>query len=259
MRTRGQVGNPAIQRVARGAQRLASVTLVAAGFLALAACSSAPKCDKPEPFQKAREGDPLSVPEDLEHPTSSGKFDIPDAGLGRPVRGPCGDAPPLAPPPKVAAAPEKDSTPVDDGPLPTLDTDNPSTVAGTPTTPGGPVAVSGGLERDIRESVIAWATALRTGDGDTLVTFYSKEYEPPVAGESREEWAERRRTSLNATGPTDIRFDRLTVTETYAGVSARFIQEFHDRGRIDAVIKTLDFIVEDGRWLISRERVVEVL
>lgn len=227
--------------------------------LALIGCGTA-SCDRPAPFESAQQGGPLAVPGDLSKPEGSGKFEIPDAGREGKVRGPCGDLPPMAPTAVAAATDDAaDEAPVDDGPLPTLDTDMTAAAPTAPATGLGPIAVSGGIERDIRESVIAWVKAWRSADGAALVSFYSDEFEPPLGDETRDEWANRRATLLTQTGPSDVRYDRLTISESFAGASARFIQEFHDRGRIDAVIKTLDFKVEDGRWRIVRERVVEVL
>ncbi|MEM6641097.1 MAG: hypothetical protein AAF610_14485 [Pseudomonadota bacterium] len=224
----------------------------------LSGCASS-RCDAPAPFESAREGEPLSVPSDLEAPQGSGKYDIPEAGRSGSVRGPCGDAPPFSPVTVAEAEPAAGETlgdaAGDAGPLPT--TDVPGAVAAA--AGAGPIAVSGGIERDIRESVAAWLSAWKQGDGAGLSAFYASVFEPPVDGETRDAWVRRRAELLDQTGPADVRFDRLTVTETFAGARARFIQEFHSRGKIDAVVKTLEFQVEDGRWRIVRERVVEVL
>ena len=239
---------------------LAWLVLPIVGLSGLVGCGGTATCDETAPFQRASQGEPLSVPDDLAKPTGTGKYDIPEAGKDRPARGPCGDLPPLAP--ERVAATAEEGVPVvaeqDDGPLPTLDTDVPTPVPVV--APGlGPIETSGSIERDIRESVIAWLRAWRDANGAALVSFYSEDFEPPLGDETRDEWASRRATLLEQTGPADVRFDRLDVTETFAGASARFIQEFHDRGRIDAVIKVLDFRVEEGRWRIVRERVIEVL
>ncbi|MFK7886125.1 MAG: hypothetical protein AB8G16_04605 [Gammaproteobacteria bacterium] len=244
--------------------------LTALCALTLAACGGeAATCEKPEPFQASRQGEPLAVPDDLSRPASSGKFDIPDAGRDKPVRGACGDRPPL----RVAAIPEAPATPKaplseDDLPAPPTNAapDAGATVAAAATTAAavtgamaGVPALTGNVQTDVRETVVAWTRAWREADGAKLVSFYSSEFEPPVAGETRDVWANRRITLLEQTGPADVRYDRLTIAESYAGASARFIQEFHNKGQIDALVKRLELVVEDGRWVIIGERVEEVL
>ena len=232
--------------------RLGRAAVYVGAALMLAACGTT-SCDKPEPFQSAQEGDGLRVPGDLTSPTGSGKFAIPDAGREKPVRGPCGDKPPLrkvavkppAPPPTPPGVP----VPL---PLPTTDVDL------TPGSGGAPLA-TGTLESDVRDTVIAWVKAWRAADSASLIQSYSEDFQPPIDGDTRAAWAAKRSTLLEQTGPADVRYDLLKITETYAGANARFIQEFHNGGQINALVKELDFAFSDGRWLIVRERVVEVL
>ena len=253
----------------------------------LGACVST-SCNKPEPFEKAAEGDQLKVPVDLSTPEPSGKLVIPEAARGKKVRGPCGDVPPIS----RAAKANKDAResggpvasegtvgppPVPDAelPLPTTEVDllpgaaapesagsiEPDLTEPGPIQPGPiqPPLVIGNIESDVRNTIIEWVKVWRAADGPSLLNFYSADFEPSIEGESRAQWATKRVTLLQQTGPADVRYDLLKVRETFAGANARFIQEFHNQGRIDGVVKELDLIVEDGRWKILRERVVEVL
>lgn len=240
------------------------IFLIALCALILTACGGeAATCDKPEPFQVSRQGEPLSVPDDLARPSPTGKFEIPDAGRDRPVRGPCGDRPPL----RVAEAPKPAAAPVADTDLPAPPTNavpaadgaESAGQAATAAAASGAPAVTGSIQEDIRATLLAWLNAQRLADGAAVVSFYSADFEPPVEGQTRAAWAEQRIGSIEETGAIDIRADRLAIAESFAGASARFIQEIYNGGQIDAVIKRLDFVVEDGRWMIVRETVLEVL
>jgi ketosteroid isomerase-like protein len=240
------------------------ILLLALAALILTACGGeAATCDKSEPFQASRQGEPLAVPEDLSRPSPTGKFEIPEAGSDRPVRGPCGDFPPLRVA-EVAPPAKKPSAPVNDADLPApptnavpgADGDTPTAVAGAA---DGPPPVTGSLQQDIRATLLAWLNAQRKADGALVVSFYSNDFELPVEGQTREVWATQRMAAVQEGGAIDIRADRLAIAESFAGASARFIQEIYNGGQIDAVIKRLDFVVEDGRWLIVRETVLEVL
>ncbi|MFK8017222.1 MAG: hypothetical protein AB8G17_17500 [Gammaproteobacteria bacterium] len=232
----------------------------------LGACGSTASCDKPEPFESATEGGSIKVPGDLSAPTPSGKFSVPPATSDKQARGPCGDVPPLravvsAPEPESDAESAAESVAAAAGgvplPLPTTEVD--PLPLPLPGGVGGPPKVAGGIEVDVRDMVIAWIKAWRAADGGSLAQFYAAEFEPSLPGDTRQAWLEKRVALLSQSGPADVRYDLLKVSETFAGASARFIQEFHNDGRIDAVVKELDLVVEDERWKIVRERVVEVL
>lgn len=233
--------------------------ILAVAALALSACGTT-SCERDDPFLSSTEGDPLRVPDGLETPEGSGKYDIPEAGRDKPVRGPCGDLPPLR---KVVSAPPVSAP----APAPTVDLPAPPTTSSNAdpaadpalAAASAPVIAGGRLESDVRDMVISWTNAWREADADALIEFYSLDFEPPVPGESRDAWAQKRAVLLAEAGPADVRFDRLVVSETSDGATARFIQEFHNGGQISALVKELDLALEDDRWRILRERVVEVL
>ena len=228
--------------------------LLAAVAVCLSACGTT-SCERDDPFLATTEGDPLRVPEGLASPRATGKFQIPEAASDKPVRGPCGDLPPLR---KVVAAPQA---------APAVDLPSPPTTAASLdpaadpalAAASGPPAISGNIEADVRDLVTEWTRAWRGADSTTLMAFYSKEFEPPVPGETRAAWAQKRAMLLEQSGPADVRFDRLVVSQTGNGATARFIQEFHNGGQINALVKELDLAREDGSWKIIRERVVDVL
>lgn len=228
--------------------------LLAVAAISLSACGTT-SCEREDPFQTTTEGDPLRVPEGLGTPATSGKFDIPDAGKDKPVRGPCADLPPLR---KVVAA----SAPVAAAdlpppPTPLVDVDpaaDPAMAAAAATQ-----MPRADLESDVRSLVTEWTKAWRGADAAALLAFYSRDFEPPVPGETRAAWAQKRGVLLEQSGPADVRYDRLVVSESADGAIARFIQEFHNGGQINALVKELDLVLEEGGWKILRERVVDVL
>lgn len=217
----------------RLALALAAVTLGACGGNA---------CERPEPYQTATERGALRVPEDLSTPPTSGKYEVPEASADKPVRGPCGDAPPLRKVEATARPPAPARGAALTAPPPSLE-----------------APADAALEREVRDVVTSWLTAWREADAEGYLAHYAASFEPPVAGETLSVWQRQRRELLAATGPSDLRYDRLRVTGSAETPVARFIQEFHSEGQINAVVKELDLIREDGRLKIVRERVAEVL
>ena len=120
-------------------------------------------------------------------------------------------------------------------------------------------SITGVVDTDVRATLEAWLEAWRRADIDTYLSFYAEEFTSAVEGETREQWREKRALLLADTGAADIRYDRLTIVETGGGARARFIQEFHNGGEINAVVKILELVPQGFRWLIVSEEVEMVL
>ncbi len=231
------------------------------GAVSLSAClGGGDKCERLEPYQESRTGGALQVPEGLSRPSGSQAMNVPEIADGIEVRGPCGDVPPKAvvvpteperPPAEVAAAP----------PTPVVERATPQRAAPAQDLPPIVIpSITGVANVDITATIQAWLESWRRGDIETFLSFYDAQFASPIAGESREQWEEKRRLLLGGSGFADIRFDLLQITELEGGAEARFMQEFYlGDGQIQAVMKRLRFVPRGFRWLILSEEVETVL
>ncbi|MGB1110543.1 MAG: nuclear transport factor 2 family protein [Gammaproteobacteria bacterium] len=111
------------------------------------------------------------------------------------------------------------------------------------------------LER--RERILAlvseWANAWSSADVEGYLNSYAQGFEPG-GGLDREQWAEQRRTRLKAPEWIKVEISGIDVSpgsNDFATVS--FIQRYSAPGYADEVLKTLELVREDGRWLIISE------
>lgn len=215
-------------------------------------------CEKTEPYQTSRSGGDLKVPDGLSVPDGGGAMRVPEISPEVQVRGPCADVPP-----KVEVVAREPETPPVDETLPdsTLPRDTPQRTAAPSNLPPIVIpSITGIADVDVTATLQAWLEAWRRGDVETYLSFYADDFVPPVDGESRAEWEEKRVLLLGDTGNADIRYDLMTVTETDEGARARFVQEFHEKdGQIHAVVKILELVPRQFRWLIRSEEVEAVL
>ena len=140
------------------------VTLLCVSALALlTGCggSNAVCEEKEEPYQTARNNDPLRIPSGLSEPDRSAAMSIPDT--------------------KPAAQPQRDRTRCLDAP--------PSYFRS-----------AGTVARSPEEVVASWAQAWANREADAVVELYSSTFTPPTDTAPRAAWLEQRREQV-ATGP----------------------------------------------------------
>jgi hypothetical protein len=106
---------------------------------------------------------------------------------------------------------------------------------------------------DIMAMVNAWAEAWSKQRVDDYLSFYAGAFQPP-AGTTRQEWAAQRRERLLAPARISVRaalMDLRTVAPDRAEVD--ILQSYSSDQFSDTVVKTLELVVESGRWKIVRE------
>ncbi len=226
------------------------------GVVSLSAClGGGDKCERLEPYQESRTGGALQVPEGLSRPSGSQAMNVPDIADDIAVRGPCGDVPPKAV--VVPSEPERPPVAVAATPASVPERSAPQRAAPAQDLPPIVIpSITGVANVDITATIQAWLESWRRGDIETFLSFYDPQFASPVAGESREQWEEKRRLLFSDTGFADIRFDLLQITELEGGAEARFMQEFYlGDGQINAVMKRLRLVPRGFRWLIPSEEV----
>jgi len=106
---------------------------------------------------------------------------------------------------------------------------------------------------DLEPTIEAWAEAWSGGDANTYLGFYSRSFIPPH-GLSRKAWEAQRRDRLGAPKSIEIELGSMTPNPIAEDrIVVTFVQTYRTQGYQDTVQKTLDFTLEDGRWLIVEE------
>ena len=106
---------------------------------------------------------------------------------------------------------------------------------------------------EILAMVNAWAEAWSKQRVEDYLAFYASSFVPP-GGMSRAAWEAERRQRLLAPGWIAVAaalVDLRTPAPNRAEVE--FIQSYKSDGYTDVVVKTLELVVEAGRWTIARE------
>jgi len=108
----------------------------------------------------------------------------------------------------------------------------------------------------IRSTVMAWARAWAAQDVDAYLDVYADSFQPED-GLSRAEWEAQRRDRVAGPGTITVEVRDLTLETAGAGADARasatFTQAYSSDNYRDEVRKTLDLVIEQGRWKIVRE------
>jgi outer membrane protein assembly factor BamE len=127
--------------------------------------------------------------------------------------------------------------------------------------PPFPVAAAepAGSDAPVLKTVNEWAAAWARRDKAAYFAAYGDRF-VPQDGVSRAEWEERKRKALDKAKTIEIRIDSPRVARTEEGtVTVTFNQFYRADSYRDAVVKQLDLVEQDGRWLIIEEKVLSVL
>jgi Tfp pilus assembly protein PilF len=105
---------------------------------------------------------------------------------------------------------------------------------------------------NIIETIQSWAKAWSSKDVDTYLAHYSSDFSP--SNMSHNEWVAQRRERIDKPGKIlviarDIRVERKASDSA----SVHFKQVYQSDQIKSSSSKTLDLILEDGKWLIVRE------
>jgi hypothetical protein len=105
----------------------------------------------------------------------------------------------------------------------------------------------------IKEGVLAWASAWSAGNVDTYLAAYAGDFSPS-GGQSLGEWRDSRRERLQNSGTIKVSISDLVV-DLLAGdrAQATFTQAYQSDTYADRVKKTLSLRLANNRWLITQE------
>jgi len=113
--------------------------------------------------------------------------------------------------------------------------------------------VSQGAEADIEAQVKSWAEAWSAKDYSAYTGFYAATFTPD-AGLSREDWDQLRRVRITPRERISVTVEELNVRmDGEERAFAEFQQVYRSNVFNDRVLKRLEMIKVNGKWLINRE------
>lgn len=106
---------------------------------------------------------------------------------------------------------------------------------------------------ELRQALQGWRAAWSKPDVDAYLEFYAPDFVPAI-GSDRETWKERRKAALTRASGISLEITDLTVSLSNATNAIMvFRQTYRSANYRDTVIKTLQWVKLDDRWLIVRE------
>ena len=117
--------------------------------------------------------------------------------------------------------------------------------------------ISGEEKSKILDAIQGWGRAWENQDFQSYLAHYSAEYQPD-AGQSREEWMTSRQNRLAKPKWVKIKLADLQLRALSTDlVRVRLTQIYRSDSYGDQTLKALDFVREDGQWMIWMERPVQ--
>jgi outer membrane protein assembly factor BamE len=116
-----------------------------------------------------------------------------------------------------------------------------------------------GRDARVLKAVDEWAVAWSRRDESAYFSAYDERFVPEERL-SRAEWEYRKPRSLDAARDIEVRIDSPSVSHVEEGtVAVAFNQSYRSGSYRDAVVKQLQMVEQDGRWLIVEEKAASVL
>lgn len=180
----------------------------------------------------------------------------PAAPAAKPVAPPVAVAPAPTPAKPVAAAPVAPPAAKPAAPAP-------AAVAQAPVVKEEPKPVKRPEPKDetpaqaaaITKSVQSWATSWSRKDVKGYLGHYAKDFEPPK-GLNRKAWEEERNQRLTKPGDIEVNLENVKVVSVSGDrATVKLRQHYRSANLSTSSNKTLNLVLQDGKWVIQQERV----
>ncbi len=183
-------------------------------------------------------------------------------------------AAPAAPPAPVAAAPAPAPAPARPALPPAPAAPTPPAPAARPVTPA-PVAQAPIVKEEpkpvakrpepkddtpaqaaaITKAVQSWAGAWSKKDVKSYLGHYAKDFEPPK-GLNRKAWEDERSQRLTKPGDIEVNLENVKVVSVSGDrATVKLRQHYRSANLSTSSNKTLNLVLQDGKWVIQQERV----
>jgi tetratricopeptide (TPR) repeat protein len=144
----------------------------------------------------------------------------------------------LPPSPTVTAAPPKQVE---------------TKVASTPASNPSKATAASSDKDNVLDIVEAWAKAWSNRDVTKYLAYYAKDFQTPK-GESRNAWAEDRRSRIEGKGKISVRIEDANINIDGNSATVKF-KQFYSSDRLSSTSrKVLVLSKQDGKWQIKQER-----
>lgn len=177
-------------------------------------------------------------------------------------------AKPVAPPPvAVAPAPAKPTVPpvaaVAPAPAAKPVTPPPAPVAQAPVVKEEPKPAKRPEPKDdtpaqaaaVTKAVQSWAGAWSKKDVKSYLGHYARDFEPPK-GLNRKAWEEERNQRLTKPGEIEVNLENVKVVSVSGDrATVKLRQHYRSANLSTSSNKTLNLVLQDGKWVIQQERV----
>lgn len=123
--------------------------------------------------------------------------------------------------------------------------------AAMPQTRAAPVAMPDPQEA-VRSQLAAWRQAWASRDVPAYLAFYAPGFKAGESSPAR--WQATRQRVIGKAGEIELTLGRADIRQLDAQrVSASFTQQYRSNSKTDSGVKTLQFRLIDGQWLIEQE------
>ncbi|SFD60208.1 Tetratricopeptide repeat-containing protein [Thiohalospira halophila DSM 15071] len=114
------------------------------------------------------------------------------------------------------------------------------------------------VTRAVTRRLHDWASAWSEQAVAEYVAAYAADYSPE--GLNREEWEEQRRRRIQRPEWIQVELDRIEVWDTGPDTATAIVRQHYDADSYaDVTLKSLQMVLEEGRWVISNEQTLKVL
>ncbi len=117
------------------------------------------------------------------------------------------------------------------------------------------------IEQHVNNSLQSWLESWSSADVKGYLSIYSTSFHPSEQGKSYQQWRSDRTNKLRFGKVVKVTADdvEVYVDSSRQQALAQFVQYYKSSTYQDKVIKQLELALEDGRWLIRSERVLQQL
>lgn len=117
------------------------------------------------------------------------------------------------------------------------------------------------IEQQVNNSLQSWLESWSSADVNGYLSIYSTRFHPSEQGKSYQQWQSDRTNKLRFGKVVKVTADdvEVYVDSSRQQALAQFVQHYKSSTYQDKVIKQLELALEDGRWLIRSERVLQQL
>ncbi len=108
----------------------------------------------------------------------------------------------------------------------------------------------------VMDQVNAWAEAWSNKDIESYLGSYSSHFLPDNQ-RSKKSWESQRRKKLETKDNISVRLENINVHVEGNKASEQFLQHFQSKSISDDTYKQLDLELENGHWLIVKEKIID--